>query len=128
MRNSDLSHHRAYRSVHGGIYCKIHNSSLTNICYSITRIGCNPCCILIYSEFYQVIYAVLRSFPLFPNAHAQSATNSCVHLFTKCFHTTYLEIVNPPSDKLIEFHHFITVANAPATARELFHSLLKFRY
>ncbi len=42
--------------------------------------------------------------------------------------TTYLEIVNPPSDKLIEFHHFITVANAPATARELFHSLLKFRY
>ena len=40
------------------------------------------------SEFYQVIYAVLRSFPLFPNAHAQSATNSCVHLFTKCFHTT----------------------------------------
>ena len=44
------------------------------------------------------------------------------------FHTSYLEVVNPPSDKLIELFHLVAVANAPTTASEFSHSVLKLRY
>ena len=65
---------------------------------------------------------------MFPNAHAKSVSDISVEFSTKCFHTTYFEVVNPSSDELIEFLHFIVVANAPATASKFFHSLLKFCY
>ena len=48
--------------------------------------------------------------------------------FAECFHTSYLEVVNPPSDKLIELFHLVAVANAPTTASEFSHSVLKLRY
>ena len=32
---------------------------------------------------------------------------------TESFHTTYLKVVNPSSDKLIKSLYFIAVANAP---------------
>ena len=50
------------------------------------------------------------------------------HHRTYCFHTAYLEVVNPTSYELIELLHFTAVANTPATACEFFHSLLKLRY
>ncbi len=65
---------------------------------------------------------------MFPYTHAQSISNVRIKLCTECFHTSYLEVVNPPSDELVEFLNFITVADTPATACEFFHSSLKLCY
>ena len=59
---------------------------------------------------------------------AKPISNMFIQLFTKCFHTAYLEVINPPSDELIKFFHLIAVANAPATTGKFFHSLLKLRH
>lgn len=65
---------------------------------------------------------------MFPYTHAQSISNVRIKLCTEYFHTSYLEVVNPPSDKLIELFHLVAVANAPTTASEFSHSVLKLRY
>ena len=65
---------------------------------------------------------------MFPDAHTKPIPNVAIKLFAETFHTTYLEVVYPSSDKLIEFLHLIAVANAPTTASEFFHSLLKLHY
>ena len=64
---------------------------------------------------------------MFPYTHAESVADMFIHFSTECFHASNLEIVNPSSDELIEFLHFVAVANAPATTSKSFHSLLKFR-
>ena len=38
---------------------------------------------------------------MLPDTHTQPITDSCVQFFTESFHTTYLEVVNPPSYKLV---------------------------
>ena len=53
---------------------------------------------------------------MLPYAHAKSISNCSVHVVTDTPHRSYLEIVNPSPDKLIEFLYFIAVANAPTTA------------
>ena len=65
---------------------------------------------------------------MFPDAHTKPIPDVAIKLFAESFHTSYLEVVNPPSDELVEFLYLIAVANAPATASEFFHSLLKLRY
>ena len=65
---------------------------------------------------------------MFPNAHTKSVPDITVKFFAECFHTSYLEVVNPTSYELIKLLHFIAVANTPTTACEFFHSLLKLRY
>ena len=86
------------------------------------------CIFFIHSKFYQILSTVLWCFPMFPNAHTKSAPDITVKFFAECFHTSYLEVVNPPSDKLIELFHLVAVANAPTTASEFSHSVLKLRY
>ena len=71
------------------------------------------------------LVSCLRVLPMLPYTHAQSKSNVCVEFFAECFHTSYLEIVNPSSDELVEFLHFVAVANAPTTASELPHPLLE---
>ena len=75
-----------------------------------------------------ILSTVLWCFPMFPNAHTKSVPDITVKFFAECFHTSYLEVVNPPSDKLIELFHLVAVANAPTTASEFSHSVLKLRY
>ena len=65
---------------------------------------------------------------MFPNAHTKSVSDVTVKVLAEFLHTTYLEVVNPTSDKLIKFLNLVAVANAPATAREFFHLLLELRY
>ena len=65
---------------------------------------------------------------MFPYTHAKSEPDVSVQFPTKGFHTTYLKIVNPSPNELIEFHYLVAVADAPATASELFHPLLKLCY
>lgn len=65
---------------------------------------------------------------MFPNANAQSISDVPVKFFAECFHTSYLEVVNPPSDELVDFLHFVAVANAPTTASEFPHPLLELCY
>ena len=65
---------------------------------------------------------------MFPNAHTQSISYVAIKFFAECFHTTYLEVVNTSSDKLIQFLYFVAVAYAPTTTGEFFHSLLELCY
>ena len=65
---------------------------------------------------------------MFPNTHAQPVSYVTVKFSTESFHTTYLEVVNPPSDKLIKFLNLIAVAYSPATTSEFFHPFLELRY
>ena len=65
---------------------------------------------------------------MFPYAHAKPISDVSIHLFTESFHTSYLEVVNPSSNELIEFRNLVTVANAPTTTCEFFHPLLELRY
>ena len=65
---------------------------------------------------------------MFPYAHAKSISIVSIKLFTQCFHTSNLEVVNPSSDKLIKSLYFIAVANAPATTSEFPHPLLILHY
>ena len=65
---------------------------------------------------------------MFPNAHTKSISDVTVKFLAEFLHTTYLEVVNPTSDKLIKFLNLVAVANAPATSREFFHLLLELRY
>ena len=65
---------------------------------------------------------------MFPNAHAKSVSDVSVKFLTESLHTAYLEVINPPSNELIEFHHLIAVTNTPTTTSELSHSLLKLYY
>ena len=53
-------------------------------------------------------------------------SNVCVEFFAECFHTSYLEIVNPPSDELVEFLHFVAVANTLAVRLYISHYLGMF--
>ena len=65
---------------------------------------------------------------MLPNTHTKSESDVSIKFFTKCFHTSYSEVVYPTSNKLIEFLNFVAVADAPTTACEFFHPLLKLRY
>ncbi len=65
---------------------------------------------------------------MFPNTHAKSISDVSIQLFAEGFHTSYFEVVNPPSYELIEFLNFVAVANAPTTTSEFFHSFLELRY
>ena len=65
---------------------------------------------------------------MLPNTHTKSISDITIKFFTECFHTSYLEVVNPSSDELIKFLYFIAVADAPTTACKFFHSLLKLCY
>ena len=62
---------------------------------------------------------------MFPNAHPQSISDMFIHLTAQSFHAAYLEVVNPPSDKLIKFLYFVTIAYAPASTGKFFHPFLK---
>ena len=46
---------------------------------------------------------------MFPNAHTKSVPDITVKFFAECFHTSYLEVVNPTSDKLIKFLNLAAV-------------------
>ena len=70
-------------------------------------------------------YVSEAGFEQVENVYAATSANE---FFAECFHTSYLEVVNPTSYELIKFLHFIAVANTPATTGEFFHSLLKLRY
>lgn len=72
------------------------------------------------------LVSCLRVLPMLPYTHAQSKSNVCVEFFAECFHTSYLEIVNPPSDELVEFLHFVAVANALAVRLYISHYLGMF--
>ena len=101
---------------------------MTHVCIPIASI-CNFMCRPSWNaEFNQILLFVLWCFPMFPNAHTKSVPDITVKFFAECFHTSYLEVVNPPSDKLIELFHLVAVANAPTTASEFSHSVLKLRY
>ena len=50
-----------------------------------------------------------------------------IHISAESFHTTYLEVVYPTSDELVEFLHFIAVAYTPATTCEFLRPHLKLR-
>ena len=65
---------------------------------------------------------------MFPDAHSQPIANVTVQLRTKGFHTSYLEVVNPPSNELVKLLYFITVADTPTTTSEFFHPFLKLCY
>lgn len=65
---------------------------------------------------------------MFPYAHTKSIPNISIELGTQGFHTAYLKVVYPPSDKLVKFLYLIAVANAPTTTGEFSHSLLKLRH
>ena len=53
---------------------------------------------------------------MFPNTHTQSVTDVRVKFSTETFHTSYLEVVNPSSDELIDLFYLVAVAYAPTTA------------
>ena len=64
---------------------------------------------------------------MFPYAHTKSISDMLIHIFAKSFHTTYLEVVYPPSDELVKFLHFVAVAYTPATTCEFLHPFLELR-
>ena len=65
---------------------------------------------------------------MLPNTHTKSESDVSIKFFTKCFHTSYSEVVYPTSNKLIEFLNFVAVADAPTTASKVSHSFLKLCY
>ena len=46
---------------------------------------------------------------MFPNAHTKSVSDVTVKFLAEFLHTTYLEVVNPTSDKLIKFLNLAAV-------------------
>ena len=95
---------------------------------SVSTVCDLKCCPLWYVKFHKVLGSILWGFPMFPNAHAKPISDVSIKFSAKCFHTTYLKVVNPPSYKLVEFLHLIAVANTPTTTSEFFHPFLKFCY
>ena len=95
---------------------------------SISTVCDLKCCPSRYIKLLKVLCPILWGFPMFPNAHSKSISDVSIKLFAKRFHAPYLKVVNPPSDKLIELFHLVAVANAPTTASEFSHSVLKLRY
>ena len=65
---------------------------------------------------------------MFPYAHTKSISDVSIKLSAQSLHTSYLEIVNPPYDKLIEFHNLIAVTNSPTPACEFSHFLFELHY
>ena len=65
---------------------------------------------------------------MFPYAHAKSVSDVTIQFSTKCFHTSNLKVVYPPSDQLIKFLNLVAVADAPSTTSEFFHPLLELCY
>ena len=84
--------------------------------------------LLIYSQYNQIMCSILRSFPMFPYTHAQAISDMLIHFSTETFHASDFEVVNPSTDKLVEFLYFVAVAYAPTTTGEFFHSLLELCY
>ena len=72
------------------------------VCYRV-------CIFFIHSKFYQILSTVLWCFPMFPNAHTKSVSDVTVKFLAEFLHTTYLEVVNPTSDKLIKFLNLAAV-------------------
>ena len=50
---------------------------------------------------------------MFPNAHTKSISDVSIKSSAKSFHASYLEIINPSSDELVQLLYFIAIANAP---------------
>ena len=46
---------------------------------------------------------------MFPNTHTKSVSDVTVKFLAEFLHTTYLEVVNPTSDKLIKFLNLAAV-------------------
>ena len=65
-------------------------------------------------QLHQILRSVPRRFPVLPDTHPQSVPDVAVQLLAQSFHASDFEIVNPSSDKLIEFIHLICVTNSPA--------------
>jgi len=56
---------------------------------------------------------------MFPYTHAKPESDVFIHFIAESFQTTNLEVVNPSSDELVEFHYLVAVANTPTTTCSL---------
>ena len=57
---------------------------------------------------------------MLPDTHTKSISDITIKFITECFHTSYLEVVNPSSNKLIVTDWMEAINNLKATYHVLF--------
>ena len=65
---------------------------------------------------------------MLPNTHSQTIAYVAIQPFAQTFHASDFEVVNPSSDKLVEFIHFVIVAYSPTPARGFLHLCFELCY
>ena len=154
MRNSVLSHHRAYRSVHGGSINLTSNTPFgvvvqhgdqpkvrqSFVTYGLAYIRCSTdscksfcirCpsrCPRWHSQFYEISRPILGCFPMFPNAHSQAVSDVPIQSHAQPLHAPDFEVIFPSSDELVQLLHLIGVAYSPASACQFLHLRFELRY